>query len=336
MQKSIHEKINTVLNEERRAYQANGRQHGGLGSFNIGIQQKWNVLGKIPELLCPKSDPNAVKSKNVDILLKLYCTLNKEDKKRFCDYLLTQLSRQSDYADVAYFILFVLHKTDTRVKALKKAQRTLKRDSVHGYSNFLAMLSQIVSYEYLTINQDEYNQIESLLQKDNEYNFQLIEKINSAKLKLLELKLQDVNPEINTDREELLGIWHREFPDSKIPDLIVGIEELFQGGEFADTKFATCIDRIRVLIVETTRNIALRIQKKRKDIKINKQSDEHTVFDYLRSAGFLEDAEWNLVRALHDLSSSSGVHAISSNRECARLIKNMTYEIVLLMLRKQI
>ena len=84
MRKKIHGKINIVLNEERRAYKANGRRCGGLGSFNIGVQQGWNISGKMSELLYFESNPSTIKSKNADVLLKLYCVFNKEDKKRFC------------------------------------------------------------------------------------------------------------------------------------------------------------------------------------------------------------------------------------------------------------
>jgi hypothetical protein len=58
----IHKKIDIVLAEEKRAYAANGRPRGGLGSMNITLQSVpnhgWTTEGQIPVLLFEKSDPN--------------------------------------------------------------------------------------------------------------------------------------------------------------------------------------------------------------------------------------------------------------------------------------
>jgi len=108
----------------------------------------------------------------------------------------------------------------------------------------------------------------------------------------------------------------------------------FSGGDFSQTKFATCIDRVRILLVEALRNIAIGISQKSGDKKINDKTDEHSVFDYLRSKKFLSDNEWQLVKALHGLASDKGAHKATALKEYARITKNMVYEILLLILRK--
>ena len=50
---NLKQKINTVLNEEKRAYNLKGRRGGWLGTFNIGIQgpgSSW-TNGTIPKVL---------------------------------------------------------------------------------------------------------------------------------------------------------------------------------------------------------------------------------------------------------------------------------------------
>jgi hypothetical protein len=46
--------------------------------------------------------------------------------------------------------------------------------------------------------------VQGILVRDKEPNFQLTEKINLAKLKHLEARLNDINPELNTDRNRVL------------------------------------------------------------------------------------------------------------------------------------
>ena len=87
-------------------------------------------------------------------------------------------------------------------------------------------------------------------------------------------------------------------------------------------------------MVEVTRTIAQEISRNAKDGKINSTTGEHAVFDYLRSSKFIDTDEWNMLRSLYGLSSDSGTHALSSKREYARLVKNMAYEVVLLLLSK--
>ncbi len=61
-------------------------------------------------------------------------------------------------------------------------------------------------------------------------------------------------------------------------------------------------------------------------------ADEHHFLDYLKDIKYITLPEWNILRSLYALASSDGAHALTSNREYARLIKNMSYEFVLLLL----
>ncbi len=334
----LQKKIDIVLDEEKRAYVAKGRIKGGLGSMNIGLQSMpnngWSVDGEIPKLLFDKSDSNVISSPNATILLKLYSSLDEEGKKAFASYLTTNLRKDSPYVSVAYFIFFVLYRIGETVWALEFARKALSGDAVHGYSNLLGALSMIISREYLHIDQKTYDSIKLVLQGDSEYNFQLTEKINLALLKHLERDLSDVNPEINADKEKLLTLWEQKIGAGPVASQIKEIDEFFNEGDFSPTKYATCIGRVRILIVEIFKSIGKAISLERKDGKITDTSVEHAVFNYLRDSKFLSDDEWNMVRALYGLTSDQGAHQFIAPREYARIAKNMAYEIALLALTK--
>lgn len=334
----LHKNIDVVLQEEVRSYAARGRQRGALGSMNIGLQSMpnngWTNEGSIPKLLFDESDPSIISSPNASVLLKLYSTLDKTGKNDFETYLKLQLRKDSPYASVAYFIFFVLYKVGKIVDALHFARQALKGDTVFGYSNLLGILSMIISREYLEIDRKTYEQIKLTLQGETEHDFRLMEKINLALLKHLEKDLDDVNPEINADRDKVVEMWGKRFADLAVPSLISEIEDYFREGDFTETKLATCVGRIRVLLVEVSKKIALGIAATRSDKSISETSDDHHFFQYLKDKRFISDNEWNILRALYGLSSDNGAHSPISKREYARLLKNMSYELLLLFLSK--
>ncbi len=334
----LQQKIDIVLNEEKRAYAANGRRGGHLGSFNINIGDGWTdaypKAGAYPKLLVIPANLDAIQSPQATVLLKLYSSINSADKEQFKSILVSYLSKDTPFFDVAYLIFFVLHRIGATIDAIKQARSSLKGDSDHGFSNMLAMLAKIVVHEHSYISKDLYRQIKEAMQGETEYNFRLFEKINSAELELLKRDLADVNPEINKDREKVVNLWQEKFGSGEISSVINEIEEYFSGGDFSQTKFATCIDRVRILLVEALRNIATGISQKNGDKKIDNETDEHSVFDYLRSKKFLSDNEWQLVKALHGLASDKGAHKATALKEYARITKNMVYEILLLILSK--
>ncbi|MGB7291047.1 MAG: hypothetical protein WBD99_02600 [Thermodesulfobacteriota bacterium] len=334
----LHKRINIVLDEEVRSYAKRGRARGALGTINIGLQSEpnsgWTREGAVPELLFDTSDPHVISSPNATILLRLYSTLDNDGQSNFKRYLVLHLRKDSSYVSIAYFVFFVLFRIGEAVDALKNARQALAGDSVHGYSNVLGVLSMIVSREYLEIDRKTYDDIKLILEGDNEYDFRLREKINLALLKHLERDLSEVNPEINVDRDKVLEIWGSKFSSVEVPSLIREIEDYFREGKFTDTKYATCIGRIRVLLVEVAKKISLDLTKNRSDRSFSESSDDHHFFQYLKDKKFISYDEWNLLRSLYGMSSSEGAHAPISKREYARLIKNMAYEMVLLFLSR--
>ncbi|MGO9606563.1 MAG: hypothetical protein ACLQAT_24760 [Candidatus Binataceae bacterium] len=330
----INDQIKTFLDEERRAYAARGRGVGGLGSLNIGLQSLpnngWTELGKVPELLFPQSDPNVIASDTATVLVKFYLTLTEEERGYFRSYLFGTLSKHSEYAVVAYYAFFVLYRIGFLADALSIARRYLAGDTSFGYSNLLATLSLIVSREYLEIPAKTYDAIRGILIGDKEPNFNLTEKVNLAKVKHLEVQLSDINPELNTDRNKVIELWGKTFATPEFPSLIKEIEDYFREGDLSDTKFATCISRIRVFLVEVAKRIAIKTAEKEAGSKPSEDSDEHYFIEYLYRTKRISLAERKLWNGLHDMASEEGAHSSISKREYARLLKNMSYELGLL------
>jgi|GEM_PF-3132751 len=328
--------MDLVLAEEKRAYAAKGRRSGGLGSMNIGTQSEpnlgWTQQGQVKKILFDESDPNVIGSPNATLLIRLYSTLDKETKSTFVTYLLGNLHKQGNYTEIAYFIFFTLYRIGEIESALQAARRNLSGDTQYGYSNVLCTLSMVVSREYLEIDTRTYEAIKLILTGDTEHDFNLKEKINLALLKHLEVELSDVNPEVNADRDKIVELWGKKFSSPEVPSTIKEIEDYFHEGDFSPTKFATCIGRIRVLLVEVSKKIGAGLSQDGAGLKSS--PDDAAVFQYLRDKKFISDAEWNILRSLYALASDDGAHSIISNREYARLVKNMSYELLLLFLSK--
>jgi len=174
----------SILQEERRNYTANGRGRGGLGSLNIGLQSEpnlgWTEVGKIPKLLWEKGKGKKISSSNLERLLKTYESLAEPDKENMKRYLLSQLDKKSQFAEVAYFVFCALHRFGATIDALKTARTFLAGDKVYGYSNLLGTLAAIVSNEHFDIDPALYPQVLDVLKGDEENDFRLKEKINLA------------------------------------------------------------------------------------------------------------------------------------------------------------
>ena len=179
-----------ILKEEKRNYAANGRIRGGLGSLNVGLQNEpnygWTEVGKVPSLLWKKGSGKIVSSPNLERLIKTYEALSEPDKRNIVQYLLSQLQKDSQFADVAYFVFLALHRIGRTIDALKTARTFLDGDKVFGYSNLKGTLSAVISHEHFSIEPNLYKKMLHELKGDQDPEFRLKEKINLAILEQLD------------------------------------------------------------------------------------------------------------------------------------------------------
>src|SRR5437667_2934751 len=196
------EEVDLILSEEKRAYAANGRIRGGLGSLNVGLQSEpnlgWTTVGNVPSLLWDKAQAKPVDSPNLVRLIKLRNSLQGAGKDNLERYLLSHLHKSSTYADTSYFIFIALHRMDRTVNAFTHARAQLEGDKVYAYSNLLGTLAAVVSREHFAIDPALYPRIQKVLEGSTEHDFKLAEKINLARLLQLASELSE--PDADTSR----------------------------------------------------------------------------------------------------------------------------------------
>lgn len=143
-------------------------------------------------------------------------------------------------------------------------------------------------------------------------------------------------PEIERDREEIKQLCLRQFGSEGIPKVIDQIEEMFSEGPTDPTRFATYLDRGRALIIEICKRVAQKVGDLKGKTCQGDWNNERAVLDYLARNGirFLSQQEKGLVSSIYGLASDRGAHRIIGEREYARISKNITYELLLLMLEK--
>lgn len=182
----VSDQIDLILREEQRVYAARGRKQGKLGSLNTGVQSDpssgWTKAGEIPALLWPKGEADPVGSQNVDRLVRLHGKLDEAGQSEMVEQLLHYLHRGSPFASVSYAIFLALHRAGKTLAGLDKAQGDLRGDKVLGYSNLIATLSAIVSKEHDELPLSLVEEIRKRFGDSDRVEFQLVEKLDRAKL----------------------------------------------------------------------------------------------------------------------------------------------------------
>lgn len=327
--KDLKTKIEIILNEEKRTQKLRSK----LGSFNIDLPGGWTKMGEVPPSLSDIPSKDFIRSPNADLLIKLYLASRKEQQEEFEKILLDLLS-PNDYWQVAYLVFFVLYRIGLLIPAVEKTKLSLTGNIV--IHQVYGMLSKIIYFEYPFISEKTYAQLKETLNYQNNvpYIQDIKERINAAEVRIIERELEGFNQEVNEDKEKVINIWQEKFKTKSVPLVISEIEESFSSGEFNESKYATSIDRVRALIGAVSRELAIEQSQAKGDNKINKGTQERNVFEYLKDISILDLKEFNLLNAIYWIASDKGSHQVVALREHARLIKNMTYEFLLLLLNK--
>ncbi len=175
----VEREIVAVLKAEINHYKRRGREVGGLGS----------ILTTLPEHGFGFNSKR-IKSDNASTLVEFYHSLNSQQKKDFVENLLKRLSRESPYAPVGYFILFVLYHIGFLNKALKTAKEELQGDSAHGFSDFLRLLDRLLQYEPQGFSTEMIDNIEQFLKGIEEHTFRISERLLDIRTTLLAGKVE--------------------------------------------------------------------------------------------------------------------------------------------------
>jgi hypothetical protein len=131
--------------------------------------------------------------------------LDNAAKANLESYLLAQLSRDSQFANMGYFVFLCLHRLDRTIDAITTARKFLSGDKVFGYSNVLATFSAVVSREHVYINPQLFKSFLESLAGDEEHDFRLREKLNLAQLQALDrqrISVGDAKPVTSAEKRD--------------------------------------------------------------------------------------------------------------------------------------
>lgn len=175
-----------VLDEERRNYRVRGRREGKLGSLSVGVQHEpnlgWTTSGQVPPLIWPAGEAEPLKSDNLERIMRYHAALGDVDKIDLEEMLTHYLHRASPYAEIAYGIFFCLHRLGRTTDAISVARRNLRGDKVYGFSNLICALAAFVSREHSGWTAEQIDVVTSQFDGDGGIEFNLIEKLNLARL----------------------------------------------------------------------------------------------------------------------------------------------------------
>lgn len=195
----VEREIVAVLQAEINRYKDCGRGVGGLGSIQTtyqgrsycGVGTDWREADS-PKLQAIVPDPENVKieSDNASTLIRFYYSLKDQQCTDFVGNLLKRLSRESAYASVGYFILFVLYRIGYLNKGLETAKEKLQGDSAYGFSDFLMLLDGLLKYEYPKFPTEMLNDVEQFLKGIKEHTFRISERLAAVRAILLTKRLE--------------------------------------------------------------------------------------------------------------------------------------------------
>lgn len=148
--------------------------------------------------------------------------------------------------------------------------------------------------------------------------------------------LEGVNFEVNQDQTQLQGFISEFGFDIKLNELISKInEEIYSAKDSFD--FTGCIGHIRTLFERLCVSTALEIEKKIQilstDPPIDRMGKARAYFRYGK-VNFLSQEEDDLIDRLFYFLSDKGSHALESEKEYARISRNLVIELGLFLAEK--
>ena len=171
--------------------------------------------------------------------------------------------------------------------------------------------------DYISATQDDRGRCIHL-------RLELIKKIRELKVDILKTEYQKINKEINQDRVVLQEAISKYNFDQKLNDSLNKIEEkLFDAKDKFD--FKGCVDLTRSFLEEICLSITLKIEHyKNSPFHLEPTHKMNSILGYLKSkqVNFLTEKEEALISKLYGFYSDVSVHALDSERECARISRN--------------
>lgn len=344
--RDISRDIEVILHAELVQFRDVGRHAGGLGSLvtryggepRLGPGTEWRRRGDTTaRWIVPDAPCGTMSSSHIDTLRTLYAALDTDTERGvFREILLGHLRVASPFKEITYFIVWGSHAVGDISTALLLARAAFADTEPFILDDVVRLLDTLVRFESHSFDRAKLDAIDTFAAAVPGDHTTLQARLADARLEALRRDLDEVNPAINQDRERAVRLWAEEFETDTLGAMVRRIEEMFRGGGMDATAYATCMDRIRALLIEVCRQIAGRVAATHgKDEQLRGRQDREVV-EYLARTdiAFLTKQEQGLLRALYSLTSEYGAHRLIAEREHARLTKNIAYEVFLLLMEK--
>jgi hypothetical protein len=294
----------------------------------------------------------------IQVLGKLYLSLNASDRRVLLGMVRLGLTRQSSYAKYSAHLLTFVAKYHSLERALDWVLKNLPNDetsfkSLSALSNLLkydpglpsdAQLDRIIMY-----GSKKKGEFQPLVRRSKAAPSSATENLSNTVRSRLdriiqqaqELKygrlrdrlMNDANLEINQDREILTrGLVNFGFPN----EFIESLEHAEAEYRKAESKFdfKTSVDHNRSFFEALMWETAGKVASIRKEQLTARRKAPVEVREYLHKAGFLSDRFHKLCEAFYHFASEQSTHQLASGREIARVVRNLNIELGLLMLRR--
>ena len=145
--------------------------------------------------------------------------------------------------------------------------------------------------------------------------------------------IESGNFEVNQDKQTLVIELGRFSFSAELVKSLEHAEAEYRKAT-SSFEFKACVAHNRgfleTLLVEVGRKV---LAIRSKSVSVRWQS-AGSVRDFLKNEGFFSNSMHKLCEALYQFASDEGVHALSSGKETARIVRNMNIELGLLLLRR--
>lgn len=199
----VEREIINILQAEIYRYKLCGRSVGGLGSVFLiyqkqsflGFGSDWIEAGSLKlQAIVPDPENAQIESDNADTLIKFFENtqkVNSTTKVHFEECLLKRLSKETIYAPVGYFILFILYRIGSFKRGLEIAKDKLQGDPANGFSDLLRLLDGLLKYEYPKFTTEMLDNIEQFLIGIKEHSFRISERLSAIRTVLLKKNIEE-------------------------------------------------------------------------------------------------------------------------------------------------
>jgi hypothetical protein len=144
------------------------------------------------------------------------------------------------------------------------------------------------------------------------------------------------NYEINQDRERLAQNLKRLGFSERLSNFLDFAEVEFRKAD-NDFSYRTCVDQVRTFFAELLGEVASKVASHNGDdlraLKVEAKFPV-SIRDYLKKRGFLSEQLHLLITGLYRFMSDEGTHAMGADRGTARIARNISIEVGLLITKR--